>query len=210
MHVHIRLSKFYDWDPIPKGVVVTEQDIAAGKVMPGRDGAYRMRVVKIPVGGMTKRTCHISEGTLVEKIIEEKSDVRKKAGRTLTRHEAVAHLIADQLLEGAAEWDWILGFDVEVDDGPSEELMRAKLAPHTTADHGRRLGRKNVPPEHVEDHVAAYLGQFKPLPKASFADPEKPTTPEMETHIAAAKPIRADNHKALEDHLHSHFGVKRG
>lgn len=203
MWVIIRLSAFYDWDPIPKGVVVTEQDIAAGKVMPGMDGGYRMRVVKRPPAGTT-RTCHISEGALVEKIIEEKSDIRK-AGRTLSRNQAVAALIADQLLPNAAEVDWITGFDVH-DDGPSEELLRAKLAPHTEAQHGRRPGRANVPKDHVETHVAAYLKDWQAMPSALGDDA---TEEEIAGHAKASAPVRSANHQALSDHLHDHFCVAR-
>lgn len=160
MRVTIHLSKFYNWDPVPPGVVVTEQDIAAGKVMPGRDaGTYRMRVVKVPAGG-THRTCHISERTLIEKIVEEKSDVRK-AGRTLSRKQAVAQLLADNLLPGEAEWDWITKVEVE-DDGPHEELFRDVIATHAAAPHARRPGRMNVPVESVEAHVAAYLEAATP------------------------------------------------
>jgi len=154
MRVAISLSKFYNWDPVPKGVVVTEEDIAAGKVMPGRDGAYRMKVVKAPPGG-TEHLVTVSESTLIEKIIEEKSDVRK-AGRTLSRRQALAHLLQDNIIPGQFEWDWIKGFAVH-DDGPNEELMRSKLELHTKAEHGRRPGRMNVPVEHVEDHVKAYM-----------------------------------------------------
>jgi hypothetical protein len=207
MRVIIHHSKFYDWDPVPKDVVITDDDIAAGKVMPNRDGSgYRMRVVKIPPGG-THRTVLITEGTLIEKIIEEKSDIRK-AGRTLTRHQAAAALLMDQILPGNIELDWITRFEVEADDGPSEELMRAKLDPHTKADHGRRRGRKNVPPEHVEDHVAAYLKDWSPHPKAAFKDAKKPTEEEVTAHGHKYRAAHAANCQALTDHLHQHFGVK--
>lgn len=164
MRVYIYVTKFYNWDPVPKGAVITEQDIASGLVMPGRDGGYRMRVVKVPVGG-TVKTCHITESLIIEKIIEEKADVRK-AGRTHSRKDALAHLIADQFLPGEIEWDWITKIEVH-DDGPDEALVRAKLEPHTKAEHGRRPGRKNIPAEHVDNHVAAYMA---PCSAAELAD----------------------------------------
>ncbi len=160
MRVAVLLQKFYDWIPVPPNVVVTDAEVAAGKVMPGREpGQYRMKVVREPPGGTT-REIHITEAALIEKIIEEKSDHRR-GGHTLDRQQAMARLVEEHGLRGEAEAEWITGFVVH-DDGPSEELLRAKLAPHTQAEHGRRPGRMNVPPEHVEAHVAAYMTAYSP------------------------------------------------
>jgi hypothetical protein len=153
MRVHLYLSKFYNWDPVPHDVVVSPDDIASGKVMPDRNGGYRARVVKIPPGG-TVRTCQITEAAIVSKIIHEKTDIRR-AGRTFTRKEAVAHFIMDHLLEGEAEWGWITKIEVE-DDGPNEALARSMLDPHTKAEHSRR-GGPSIDPGHVDGHLAAYL-----------------------------------------------------
>jgi hypothetical protein len=214
MIVVAHLKKYYDWDQVPKDVVVTEQDIFARKVMPGRlPGDYRMKVPKVPLAGACKmhgictvRTTTISESTLIEKIIEEKSDYRK-GGRTLSRNEAAAQCLQDHTLtDEHLEWPWIIGFEVH-DDGPSEELFRAKLEPHTQADHGRRR-RKNIPPEHLADHVAAYLKDWKTLPVPSFADAEKPTDVELHAHAALLQPLRESNHLTLIQHLSDHFGVR--
>jgi hypothetical protein len=208
------LKKYYDWDPIPPNVVVTEQDIFSGKVMPGRlKGDYRMKVPKEPLPGRCKmhgicttRTCTISEGLVCEKIIEEKASVRK-AGRTLSRNEAAALILQDHLLtEEHVEWQWLIGFEAH-DDGPSEELLRAKLEPHLVADHGRR-NRKNIPPEDLPLHVAAYLKDWTPFPTPSFSDVEKPTDAELHAHAALLQPIRESNHQTLIQQITAHFGVR--
>lgn len=197
---HIR--KFYDWDPVPKGTVVTEQDIAAGKVMPGRDGGYRMRVVKVPPGGMTTRTVQITEAAILAKIIEEKTSILK-AGRTLTRKDAIAAILAEHAFPDHVEIEWLSKFEVH-DDGPHEELARATLTPHTTVEHGRRPGRMNIPPDHLEGHVGAYMADWKTLPKA----PEGASPEVLASHEVTTCSLRADNAGAMVQHLTSHFGVR--
>lgn len=219
MRVTVHLRKFYSWQQVPKDVVVTDDDVRSGRVKPGKTGGYEMRVVKSPPAGLATSPTEImiSERTLIEKIIEEKSDVRK-AGRTITRNQAAAHLIQDQLLPEHGEWDWIAKFEVH-DDGPHEELFREVLEPHTKTPHGRRAGRMNVPPDHVSDHVAKYLGDWSPLPKAPFAleakTPEevaaafdKASPEEVAAHVTAHRAAWQDNQRTVLAHLNAHFGVK--
>lgn len=152
MRVTLHLSKFVDWVPVPADVAVTQADIDSGRVKPGKGGGWTTLVTKAPPGGTT-RECHLSEATIVAKIVEEKSDARR-AGRTFSRREAVAHVIQEHLLEGI-DWGWITKVEVH-DDGPDEALFHAMVEPHTVAAHGRRPGRMNVPPEHLGDHKARY------------------------------------------------------
>lgn len=155
MRIVIHLTKFYDWVPVPQNVVIDPNDIASGKVMPGRDGGYRVRVVKLPPAGKatTERTCHVSEALIVQKMVHEKCDA-KRAGRSFSRREAVAHLIQDHLLDDS-DWSWIAGFEID-DDGPVESVAREILTPHTAAKHGKRPGN-NIPPEHLEPLMARYM-----------------------------------------------------
>ena len=154
MRVVIHVTKYYDWEPVPKDVIVTPADIAAGKVMPDSSGKeYRMKVLKVPPGGLTQRTCTIDELTIIKKIVHEKSEV-KRARRTFSRKEAVAHVIQDHLLDDM-DWGWIKKIEVH-DDGPDEALCRTTLHPYTVAPHARREGMI-IPPETVEDHVKAYM-----------------------------------------------------
>jgi hypothetical protein len=151
MRVVVSVSKFYDWVPVPPDVKVEPSDIASGKVMPGMGGGHRMRVLKVPVGG-THRTCTISEADIIGKIVHEKADV-KRAGRTFSRKEAVAHLIQDHLLD-EMDWSWITGWDVH-DDGPDMEEFHKRMKPLTEVKHARRPGMI-IPPEHYEAHTSKY------------------------------------------------------
>jgi hypothetical protein len=162
MRVIAHLIKFTDWEPVPSDVKVTPQDIAAGKVMPDRNGGYRMKVVKTM---NTFREMHIAEHDIVGKIIHEKTDIRR-AGRVFSRKEAVAHLLMDNLLEDY-DWSWITKFEVH-DDGPDEKLARGLFSPHTSADHGRRRGQKNIDPASLEAHVAKYLESATAADHAAF------------------------------------------
>lgn len=151
MRVTLHLSKFYDWVRVPDDVTLTREDIAGPLIMPDRiPGKYRMRVEK---DGPTHRDCHIAESTIVAKIIDEKVDVRR-SGMTLTRKQAVAHVLR-LLLDGHAQWSWITSVDVH-DDGPDEALARAMLEPHTTAVHGRR-GHLHMQPGELDEHLKAYV-----------------------------------------------------
>lgn len=153
MHVVLHLTKFYDWEPIPRDVTVTPQDIASGKVKPGRDGGMMARVVKVPAGGTTPLTCSINEATLIAKIVQEKADP-KRAGRTFSRKQAVAHLIQEDILPSQAEWEWVASIEVH-DDGPDAALMASTLASHAQTPHGRRAGMI-IPLEHVDEHHRVY------------------------------------------------------
>ncbi len=152
MHAILHLNRFYNWEPVPRDVTVTPVDVASGKVMPDRNGGYRMRVVR---QGPTFLTCCITESIIIAKIIHEKTDVRRRAGRTFTRKQAVAHVIMEHLLDGAAEWAWITSVEVH-DDGPDEKLFREMLEPHTKSFHGR-TGNLAIDPKDVRAHVAAYM-----------------------------------------------------
>lgn len=44
MRVIIHQSRYYDWEPLPPGVVPTAEDRAALRVKPMADGSWRMRV----------------------------------------------------------------------------------------------------------------------------------------------------------------------
>lgn len=155
MRVVFHLSKYFDWEPVPSDVKLTAEEIAGPLIIPGREpGTYRMRVEK---DGPTTREMTINEATIIGQILYEKLDVRR-SGATLTRKQAVAHVTHLCLDDGGkfchARWEWITGIDVH-DDGPSEELMKAKLEPHLTAIHGRR-GRVHLTPDDHAAHLAAY------------------------------------------------------
>lgn len=161
MRVVVHFSKFYDWVPVPANVTVTPEDIASGKVMPNKDRTgYKARVLKEPAGG-THAAYMFNEESILAKIIHEKVDV-KRAGRTFSRKEAVAHFVMDHLLEldGITDWSWVTKWEIH-DDGPDEALARKMLVPHTVAKHGRRPGM-NLPPEHLELVIAKYLEPATP------------------------------------------------
>jgi hypothetical protein len=179
MRVFVHLTKFYDWEPVPADVEVKPSDIAAGLILPGRDGGYRMRVTRTnPNDGLDfGREGHISEGHIIQKIIEERCDIRR-AGRIFTRKQAVAQCLVEHILMSAnrieAQASWITRIDVH-DSGLDEALFLSMLAPHHDAEHARR-GGKNIDQSDLAAHLVAYL-----------------------------EPATAADHVA---HLHAHFNVK--
>lgn len=145
MRVVVRHTKFYDWEPVPSDVTVTDADKASGRVKPaGRGGGWLMRVTKEPEGG-THTEIHVPEHQVVAKIIHDKC--RPEGGRTLSRKQALAMYLSEHVLPHHAHRSWITGFEVH-DDGPDEQLARAMLAEHVKSG--------SVPAEDVEAHLAAY------------------------------------------------------
>jgi hypothetical protein len=155
MRVIVHLSRFYNWEDVEPDVVLKPEEIAGPLIMPGRlPGQYKMRVER---PGPKHRGVFMSEATIINKIIDERVDVRR-SGQIISRRQAAAHVVRLSLDDGRyahAVWDWITGFEVH-DDGPSEELIRAKLEPHATAVHGR-TGRVHIPGDEHDAIVAAYM-----------------------------------------------------
>lgn len=150
MRIFVRVNKFYDSVPLPSDVEMTPEEeakaLAKGKLKPDAAGVPLMRVTR---GYPSTTEVFIPEDQIVEKILHEKC--RPGEGRTLTRKQAVALYMSENVMPLHAHRKWIA--DVQVhDDGVTaedEKYARAKFAEHVAAD--------NIPAEDVEEHMAAYL-----------------------------------------------------
>lgn len=145
MRIIVHHSKFYDWEPVPRDVEVTPEDVAAGRVKPGARAGdyYLMRVVKEPEGG-TYTEIRLPEHQILEKIIEDAI----KRNQRLTRRQAVALYVSEHVLPHHAHRSWVTGVEVH-DDGPSKDLAAAKLDEHVAAG--------NIDAADHAAHLAAYL-----------------------------------------------------
>lgn len=151
MRVVIGVSQFHDWAPCPPDVKVTPQDIAARRVKPSARGeGYDIRV---PRPFPSETTIGVSEGTIVARIIHEL--MPQNGGRQLTRKEAVANLLAMNVMPDHAHPKHFTSIVVDTDDGPDEKLLRASLEPYTKALHAS--GVVLVDSADVEDIVAKYM-----------------------------------------------------
>lgn len=157
MRITAHVHKFYDWEPIPSGVAVTEEDVRLNRVKPAAGGGYVMRVTKI---ADTHTTMVMPESMIIETILQE--HIREKSA--ITRLEAVGHHAARHVMPHHAHKSWINHFEVE-DDGPNEELFRAKAAALVAA--RKPSGEALIEPEDVEELVAKYL---KPAMAEHHAD----------------------------------------
>lgn len=157
MRVVTHLKRFYNWLPLPQATreKMSDSDIHQGLSMgilkPGSTGALLMRVT---VNAPSFNTATISEGTIIAKIIQEKTQ-RDRARRTFSRKQAVAHVLSEHVLISECEPDWIDLFEIH-DDGPDEKLLRDRLAPHHVAINPRTQ-RTNMDPATLDAHVAAYM-----------------------------------------------------
>jgi hypothetical protein len=168
MRIVVHHSKFYDWEPVPADVVVTPADISSGKVKSaGRAGGWLMRVAKEPVGG-THTMINVPEEQIIAKIIHEAT--RPEGGRTLTRKQAAAFYVSENVMPHHAHRSWLTKFEID-DDGADEAMLRKMLALHVEA--------VNIEASEVEAHVAAYT---EPATAKDHAD-------HMHTHFKVkAKP----------------------
>lgn len=186
MRIVIHVREVKSWEPVPSDVKVTPEDIAAGKVRPGAEGGFKMAV---PRKGESFVRCQLAEHTLIAQIIRAYTDKNKQA-IILTRAEAVAEYLADQIVPHWTGRKHMRHIEI-FDDGPSEELFRAMIAPHLLADHGRASG-KNIDAEDVEDMVKAYMTPIK----GDHAEHH---------HVEGTA---QDHGLGVHAHLHRHFKLK--
>lgn len=135
MHVIVHHSKYYDWEPVPAGVTVTDADKAAHRVKPsGSTGGWLMRVTKEAVGG-THTVITIPELQIIQLII---GDAMRDRGWH-TRTQAVAQYVARMVMPNHAHRNHIsenedgVAFEVEHDE-PDLALFQKVLALHTKSD----------------------------------------------------------------------------
>lgn len=151
MRIVIHVSGYFDWRKAPPGLKVTEADIKSNQVREAADGSYQVRV---PITGKTHTTVMLPENQLIQTIIRAYCE-DARCGEILTRQQAVARHLASMVVPHHTHRKWMTDIEVE-DDGPSEELFRAMIAPHLDADHGKAPG-KNIEPEDVDELVEAYM-----------------------------------------------------
>jgi len=215
MRIVAHVSKFYDWTPVPSDVTVTQADITAERVKPASGGGWLMKVTKsVP----THTVATIPEEQVIAKIIHDKC--RPEGGRTLTRQQAVAFYMSENVMPHHAHKTFITKFEVD-DDGPDEKMFRAQLAPHIISETDKVAAC-------VDAGTHAYVVQAQaPVAAGSIiqsaastsmcpscghtegADTtDSPNIPpeDVEAHVAAyMMPATAADHVA---HLHGHFKVK--
>jgi hypothetical protein len=221
MRLVVHISKFYDWETVPSNVKVTDADIKGEKVKPSANGGWMMKVTKKPPGG-TFTTVGMPEEQVIAKIIHEKT--RPEGGRTLTRKEAVAFYMSENVMPQEAHRSWIKKIEVE-DDRPDEKMIRSMLAPHTVAEATRVLGcvstgTHKYEHQHEEGHPGNAVTPQRCMTCGHVEVTDKPwkdvaddleTEPnidpsEVEAHVAAY--LEPCDTEGLVDHLHKHFKVK--
>lgn len=151
MHIVVHVNKFYDWLPVPDGTDVTEADVKAGRVKPGVNGGWTM---KVPREKDSHTDVLMPEHAVIQTIIQAYCE-NGRCGNILTRKEAVARHLGVGVMPHHAHPKWMKNIEVE-DDGPDEALFRKMLAPHLEADHGT-AGGKNIDADDLEALVEAYM-----------------------------------------------------
>ena len=210
MRVVVHVKKFYDWEPVPGDVVVTQADINAERVKPAaNDGGWLMKVTKT-IKSHTQ--VNLPEEQIIAKIIHDRT--RPEGGRVLTRKQAVAFYLSENVMPHHAHRSWISGVEVH-DDGPDEKLIRAMLAPHVISEASRVAACMSAQTHKYTQMVPTGRPNDKPISRCPVCghvegyetiDAENISASDVEAHVKAyMEPADA---KAHEAHLEAYFKVK--
>lgn len=160
MRVIVRHTSYYDWVAVPPDTKVTPADVAAGLAKPDTRGlGFLMRVTKkaeAPEGTYTM--VHVREDDIIHKIL---NSMHPNQGRLpIGRKEALAQLLAANVMPNHAHPKHVTGFEVE-DDGPDEKLFRSIVEPLTKVARGG-TNEMVVDPDDLDRLVGLYTEAPKP------------------------------------------------
>lgn len=113
MRVVVYQTHFYDWERVPEGVKVTEDDFKAMRARVLHDNSVGMRVLKPAPDGLTHTEFGIPEAS-----IEDCMKHFERVGTSKTRSQTVAFLV-EKALPGHGKAEHIT--KVEVHDEPEVE-----------------------------------------------------------------------------------------
>lgn len=183
MRVLIHVLQHYDWLPIPENTKVTPEDVAAGKVKRHADGAFKIRVVR---DSPTHVEAFIKEDDIVAKIVEVYQPPPQGDGSMINRREAAARIMSRAILPLWADRRHIdVDKDFEVHD-----------------DHDL--------PEERAKNALAFEARLAELSKIQNARTGQPLIAPADVAELVAKYAEPTTHKHHVDHMHAHFGLKKG
>jgi len=161
MRVVFYHSQYYEYDPVPDDVAVTQADVDARLVIPSAAHPVPDKPFLHPANWRMRVTKDLATHTVVnipESNIFHTAFHKHVRPMRLTRRQAVAlHLDKDVVPERFPR-ESITSIEVE-DDGPHEETHRALLDPHLAngkiddAGHAEHLAALT---EHHDDHSHAH------------------------------------------------------
>lgn len=154
MKIVVDVSGYYEWEPVPPDVKVTDADVRARTVKPMQGGGYLMRV---PRDQATQVEAHVGEDR-VWAMIEQ---VYIRSGRIITRKEAAATFLNDYVMPQHAHRRHVRSFTVEDDhdDAERQAAMVEAFRAHLTKLSGIENARTRAPiidPGDVDAIVEAY------------------------------------------------------
>lgn len=119
MHITLDVDGHYDWEPVPKGTKVTDEDHKKLRVKEMHDGSLHMRVHRM-------RKTHVDVAMGEDQIIDLIGYSAVKGGHR-SRGQVVASMLTEHTLPHHAKPQHITGVAVH-DDGPRPELMKSWAA----------------------------------------------------------------------------------
>lgn len=179
MRVVVHHTEYFEWEPVPPDVTITEADVAAGKVrpaarqMPGTDRLapvnWTMRVAKTAPNG-THTEAHVPDEMIFHTLFHR--DVRPLR---LSRRQGLALHLAKYVYPERLPTSSIT--DVEVhDDGPAVAAVKALLDTHVAAgnidasehaEHMAKFTESHAPHKsHADAHTEHLRTHFRVKPKA--------------------------------------------
>lgn len=178
MHVVLHVTGYFDWEPVPADVEVTDEDIEAMRVKQGQSGQWLMKVEKTE-DVRTHTSIGIPESELFVAVVAEMTRGDKQP---LSRLQAVYRYISRFHLDHNTHPDWI--DEVEVDTDPVTTIAEAG-------------GDAALAAQSIEGQLRAYLAEHVAAGNIQTRDVER----------LVKKYLEPSTSSDLVDHLHEVFGV---
>lgn len=207
MQVVLHVNGYYDWEPIPSDVKVTDEDIEAMRVKPGQNGEWLMKVEKSEEV-RTQTLITIPEEELFVALVAEMTRGDKQP---LTRAQAAFRYVARFHLDHNTHPDWIdevevhadplttvasAAGDAELEANSYEAKLRAYLATHVAAGNLQERDVNRLVKKYFE--VSAQKDMVDHF-HAMFEVPEEKISWRRETRAARKEAAIATHQKHLTE-----------
>jgi hypothetical protein len=182
MQVVMHVNAYYEWEPVPDDVTVTQDDIDARRVKPAQNGKWLMKVEK---DGPTYSTFNVPEDDLHQTLVNE---MARGAKQPMTREQLAHRFVTLHQLHHEAHPSAVQEVEVH-DDGPDEAGLRALLDTHVKCKNIRaadveRLVAKYLEPSSADSHVAFFHQAYGVTPERIAAEQTRRKS-QTDAHAAA-------------------------
>lgn len=153
MRVHVEISGYYDWEPAPENMVVTQEDVNALKVKQMADGEWHIRVTK-DVDHLRPEHRYHDVG-IHEEMLCQRLAALEFLGREPSRREVIAEILRDNFRHHLHR-SHLVKINLH-EDGPQPELYKACLLAAGVKQVDEALDRYMDTSEGMEDFLNIFF-----------------------------------------------------